>query len=226
MASHHKGATGRDFAAEYAERKVRAAARGLSTAQARGHAPKGLSIQALRQAGLITSISGEPDATLRKYYRVVDRLQQGESLRRATRAEHTTPRTVKAYNAERRLFQPLYHYRGGKPTTIRGYQVEQPGSTPILTATKQLIEAPAVDAKTASLLGRYWNAVDTALQGDERELKTFAHVVITTRDGQHYRLLTNTNAIRKWFDEKSDEEEADFWRTFYTGRTVLYAPAA
>jgi hypothetical protein len=226
MASHRKGATGRDFAAEYAERRARATARGLSIAQARGHAPKGQSIQELRRGGRITSIAGEPDPTLLRFYRVVARLQRGESLGRASRAEHTTPRTIKAYNAERRLFQPLYHYRLGKPTTVRGYQVEQPGSTPIFTAAGELIPSPAVDAKTATTLGEYWNAVDAALHGDDRALRGFAHVVITTRDGRHYRLLTNVNAIRRWFDEMSDEEEADFWRTFYTGRTVLYAPAA
>jgi hypothetical protein len=223
MVSHKKGAQGRDFAAEYAARKARAVARGLTTPQARGHASLGKSIAALRRAGFITTISGEPDATLQKYYRVVDRLAHGERLRTAARAEHIAPGTVKRYNAERGLFQPLYHYREGRPTTVRGYQVEQPGSTPILTADGQIITAPAVDTKTASMLGRYWNAVEKALKGDERELQSFRHTVIHTRDGQHYRLLTDTNAIRAYFDSLSDADTADFWRTFYTGRAVLYA---
>jgi len=224
MASHIKGASGRDFAAEYAARKARGLARGLTTPQARGHAPMGKSIAALRQAGFITTIGGGPDATLQKYYRVVERLAQGERLRTAARAEHIAPGTVKRYNAERRLFQPLYHYRAGRPTTVRGYQVEQPGSTPIFTADGQLITAPAVDAKTASTLSRYWNrAVEKALKGDERELQSFRHTVIHTRDGQHYRLLTDPNAIRAYFDSLSDADTADFWRTFYTGRAVLYA---
>jgi len=223
MVSHRKGAQGRDFAAEYAARKARGTARGLTTPQARGHAPTGKSIAALRQAGFITTISGGPDATLQKYYRVVERLAQGERLRTVARAEHIAPRTVKKYNAERGLFQPLYHYRNGRPTTVRGYQVEQPGSTPILTSGGQIITAPAVDTKTASTLGRYWNAVEKALKGDERELQSFRHTVIHTRDGQHYRLLTDTNAIRAYFDSLSDADTADFWRTFYTGRAVLYA---
>jgi hypothetical protein len=133
---------------------------------------------------------------------------------------------VKRYNTERKLYQPLYRYRDGRPTTVRGYQIEQPGSTPILTADGGIITSPAVDAKTASLLGKYWNAVDNALQGDDRELRQFRHTVVQTRDGQHYRLLTNTNAIRRFFDSMSDADTADFWRTFYTGRTVVYAPAA
>ena len=223
MASHVTGAIGRDFAAEYAARKARGLARGLTTRQARGHAPTGKSIAVLRRAGFVTTTGGGPDATLQKYYRVVERLAHGERLRTAARAEHIAPGTVKRYNAERGLFQPLYHYREGRPTTVRGYQVEQPGSTPILTADGQIITAPAVDTKTASTLGRYWNAVEKALKGDERALEPFRHTVIHTRDGQHYRLLTDTNAIRAYFDSLSDADTADFWRTFYTGRTVLYA---
>jgi hypothetical protein len=223
MPSHHKGTTGRDFAAEYALRRARAAARGLSIAQARGHAPAGRGILSLRRAGLITTIGGGPEPTRLKYYRVADRLARGESLTRAARAEGTTPRTVKRYNVTGRLFQPLYRYRDGQPATIRGYQVEQPGSTPILTSTGQMIEAPAVDAQTASLLGRYWNAVDKAEHGDDRDLQVFRHVVITTRDGRSYRLLTDVNAIRAFFDGMSDADTADFWRNFYTGRAVLYA---
>jgi hypothetical protein len=226
MASHTKGATGRDFAAEYAARKARATARGLTTAQARGHAPQGTSIVHLRRAGFITTTGGGPDPTLQKYYRVVERLAHGESLTRAARAERTTPRTVKQYNAERSLFHPLYRYRGGTPTTVRGYEVEQPGSTPILTAEGVLITTPAVDAKTASMLGQYWNAVDKALKGDDTDLRRFRHTVVPTRDGQHYRLLTDANAIRQIFDQMSEADEVDFWRNFYTGRSVLHAPAA
>jgi hypothetical protein len=226
MASHTKGATGRDFAAEYAARKARATARGLTTAQARGHAPKGASITALRRAGFITTRGGGPEPTLQKYYRVVDRLARSENLTRAARAEGTTPATVKRYNAERTLFHPLYRYRDGRPTTVRGYQVEQPGSTPILTSDGMIITEPAVDAVTASTLGRYWNAVDKALKGDDRDLHQFRHLVIHTRDGQHYRLLTDPNAIRQFVDQMSETDEADFWRHFYVGRAVLYAPAA
>jgi hypothetical protein len=226
MASHVKGATGRDFATEYAERKARATARGLTTAQARGHAPKGASITALRRAGFITTTGPGPAPTLQKYYRVVERLARGESLTKAARAEGTTPATVKRYNAERTLFHPIYRYRDGRPSTVRGYQIEQPGSTPILTSDGMIIPAPVVDAMTASTLGRYWNAVDMALKGDDRDLRRFRHLVIHTRDGQHHRLLTDANALRQFFDQMSEADEADFWRHFYVGRSVLYAPAA
>jgi len=226
MAGHKKGARGRDYPAEYAARKARAAARDLSTAQARGHAPQGQGIAVLRRAGLISTTGGAPDPTVWKYYRVADRLARGGSLTAAAHAERIAPKTVKAYNVERRLFQPLYRYRNGKPTTVRGYQVEQPGSTPILAADGTLIPAPPVDAKTAGTLGKYWNAVDKALKGDDAELKRFRHAVISTRDGKQYRLLTDVNAIRRLFDAMSDQDESDFWRNFYTGRTVVYAPAA
>jgi hypothetical protein len=133
---------------------------------------------------------------------------------------------VKRYNAERTLFHPLYRYRDGRPTTVRGYQVEQPGSTPILTSEGIIITAPAVDAMAASTLGHYWNAADQALKGDDRDLRQFRHLVIHTREGLHYRLLTDANALRQFFDQMSEADEVDFWRHFYVGRAVLYAPAA
>ncbi|MGO8948002.1 MAG: hypothetical protein ACLQUY_10135 [Ktedonobacterales bacterium] len=227
MPSHRKGATGRDYAAEYASRIARSAERGLSRSQARGHAAAGESISELREAGVVTT-TGNPyrDRVLLRYYHAVRELGQGKSLRQAARTAGISPSTVRRYNEGRQLYQPVYRYKNGQPTTVKGYQVEQPGSTPILTREGILIVAPPVDAKNASLLGRYWNAVDTALHGDARTLHSFAHTTIYDVNGNTYQLMTDVNAIYRFFDGMSDEDQADFWRNFYAGRTVIYAPAA
>lgn len=228
MASHKKGATGRDFAAEYAARKERAAARGLSTAQARGHAPKGESVSELRREGLITTTGGgKADTVLSRFYRAVAGMARGESLSRASKTAGIAPSTVKRLNTERDIFQPIPRYTSaGKPSGVRGYQVSYAGSTPILTREGELITGPQVDVKNASILGRYWNAVDAALQGDDRALGKFAHTTIYDVNGNPYSLMTDVNAIRVLFDRMSDADESDFWRNFYAGRTVVYAPAA
>ncbi len=178
----------------------------------------------MRRAGQVTSTGGGmPDTTLAKYYRVVQRLAHGESLSSAAKAERTSPETVKRYNQERELFHPVPRFtRAGTPSGVRSYRVEQRTFT-LLARDGTLHPRVPVDAKNASLLGRYWNAVDAAQKGDERALRSFEHVVIHDTHGHTYRLLTDVNAIRAYFDSLSDEDTADFWRTFYTGRTVLYA---
>src|SRR5260221_4192730 len=155
---HGKGVRGRDYAAEYVARTQRAAARGLSVPQARGNATPGRSINALRRAGQVTSTGGGmPDTTLAKYYRVVQRLAHGESLSSAAKAERTSPETVKRYNQERELFHPVPRFtRAGTPSGVRSYRVEQRTFT-LLARDGTLHPRVPVDAKNASLLGRYWN---------------------------------------------------------------------
>jgi hypothetical protein len=217
----------RDYKAEYARRKALAAARGLSVSQARGHprAQAGeVGVRALKRGGTVAT---SKETTLGKFYRAVAELARGRPLRQAAMGAGISPSTVRRLNRERRLFQPVYRYnRAGKPTSVKGHEVAYSGSTPILTSDSILIAAPPVDAKTASVLGSYWNAVGAALKGDDRALKAFAHTTIYDATGNDYRLMADPNAIRRWFDRLSDQDEADFWRTLYTGRTVVYAPAA
>jgi hypothetical protein len=213
MASHRKGATGRDYAAEYAARKARGLARGLNLPQLRGHAPNTeQSVSSLRASGLIGGDS-RAEALLRKKYAAVARMSQGESLAQAAKAEGIAPSTLQRFLKDRGIAQPIYHRRGGKPTSVMGYRIEASGSTPILTDTGQVIDAPAVDSRTASLLGRYWNDVDKTLKGDGAALKKYEHTVIHTLDGQTYHLMTDPYAIRAWLAALPDER--DFWRNLY-----------
>lgn len=225
---HTKGARGRDYAAEYAHRKSLGAARGLSLAQIRGHAPPGERISDLRRQGLLAPPGDTSnDSALTRFYQAVQGLAQGKSLRQAAHDAHISPATVTRLNAERQLFSPIPRFtQVGRWSGVAGYWVRTAGTTPILTHEGALITSPQVDAKTASLLGTYWNAVDAALKGDDRDLRRFAGATIFTIDGESYRLLTNANAIRRWFDQLSDADERDFWRSFYTRGEVLSGSAA
>jgi hypothetical protein len=175
---------------------------------------------------ITTTGTTKADSVLGRVYRAVAELAKGSSLSRAAKVAGISPSTVKRYNAERKLFQPLYRYKNGKPSTVQGYRIEQSGSTPILTDTGTVISSPSVDAKTASLLGMHWNAIDAALKGDDRALKRFAHTTVHELNGNTYHLMTDVNDLHVFFDSMSDADRSDFWRTFYTGRTVIYAPAA
>ena len=224
MASHRKGATGRDYAAEYAARKARGLARGLNLPQLRGHAPKAeQSVSALRASGLI---GGDRKAAtlLSKKYAAVARMSRAESLSQAATAEGIAPSTLRRFIRQSGAAQPIYYRRGGKPTSVMGYRIEASGSTPILTDAGQVITAPAVDSSTASLLGRYWNDVDKALiSGDGASLKKYEHTVIHTLDGQTFHLMTDLYAIRAWIATLPNER--DFWRNLYQGGSVLYDAA-
>jgi hypothetical protein len=223
MASHRKGATGRDHAAEYAARKARGLARGLNLPQLRGHAPKtDQSISALRASGLIGGDSNA-EALLNRKYVAVARMIQGQSVPQAAKAEGIAPSTLRRFINERGIAQPIYYRRNGRPTSVKGYRIETSGSTPILTDTGQVIDAPAVDSRTASLLGRYWNDVDSVLRGDNAALTKYEHTVIHALDGQTYHLMTDPYAIRAWLAALPDER--DFWRHLYHGGSVLYDAA-
>jgi hypothetical protein len=223
MASHRKGATGRDYAAEYAARKARGLARGLNLPQLRGHAPKSeQSVSALRAFGLIGGDSNA-EALMRRKYAAIARMGHGESLSQAAKAEGIAPSTLRRFIKQSGAAQPIYYRRGGKPTSVKGYRIEASGSTPILTDTGQVIDAPAVDSRTASLLGRYWNDVDKTLKGDGVALKKYEHTVIHTLDGQSYHLMTDPYSVRAWLAALPDER--DFWRHLYHGGSVLYDAA-
>jgi hypothetical protein len=224
MASHRKGATSRDYAAEYAARKSLGLARGLNLPQLRGHAPRTeQSVSALRASGLIGG-DRKAEALQRRKYAAIARMSRGESLPQAAKAEGIAPSTLRRFIKQSGAVQPVYHRRGGKPTSVMGYRIEASGSTPILTDAGQVIAAPAVDSRTASLLGRYWNDVDKArISGDGASLQKYEHTVIHTLDGQTYHLMTDLDAIRAWIAALPDEHA--FWRNLYQGGSILHDAA-
>jgi hypothetical protein len=211
----------RNYQAEYLRRKTLGAERGLTLRQARGHPRLGEpGIRSLRQGG---QLPGDRDPALARYYRVVARLAKGEPLRTAIPAEHISPALVHRINEERVLFG--YTYRTGKrgqPNVFNGLWVRHHARMPILTTDGVLHQHVALDKKSASEIGAYWNAVDAARQGKPEALEAFRGRVIYDDSGRAYRLLTDVNAIHYVFDRMSDEDYADFSRTFYSGREVRY----
>jgi hypothetical protein len=211
----------RNYQQEYRRRKALGAERGLTLRQARGHPRLGEpGIRTLRQGG---PLPGDRDPALIRYYRVVARLAKGESLRTAIPAEHISPALVHRMNEERVLFG--YTYRTGnrgQPNVFNGLWVRHHARMPILTTDGVLHQQVALDKKSASEVGTYWNAVDAARQGKPEGLAAFHGRVIYDDSGRVYRLLTDINAIHYVFDRMSDEDYADFSRTFYSGREVRY----
>jgi hypothetical protein len=211
----------RNYHAEYLRRKTLGVERGLTLRQARGHPRLGEpTVRMLRQGG---QLPGDRDPALVRYFRVVARLAKGEPLRTAIPAEHISPALVHRINEERVLFG--YSYRTGKrgqPNVFNGLWVRYHARMPILTSDGVLHPEVPLDKVSASQVGTYWNAVTEARQGKLDRLLAFRNVVVYDVDGRAYRLLTDVNAIHRFFDAMSDAEYADFSRTFYSGREVRY----
>jgi hypothetical protein len=216
----------RNYRREYSRRKALAAERGLSLSQARGHPRRGeTGIVALKRLGAL--LSGR-DLTTEKYYAVVADLQEGWSLRQAAAVEDISPRTVWRLNQERGLIKRQHRLTKRGHVVVDGYEVVVSARMPILTSDDVPHPAVPLDAKNASLVGHYWNAVDLAMQGGAqalRDLQAFAHLPIYDIDGHRYRLQTDLNALFRFFDSMTDQERADFNRTFYTGREMVYGAA-
>jgi hypothetical protein len=212
----------RDYQREYRRRKALGVERGLSLRQARGHPRLGEpSIHSLRQSG---QLPNDRNPALARFFRVVARLAKGEPLRTAIPAEHISSALVHRINEERVLFGYTYRTgQRGQPNVFNGLWVRHHARMPILTADGDLHQHIALDKKSASEIGSYWNAVDEARRGKLEALEAFRGRVIYDDSGRAYRLLTDVNAVHYVFDRMSDEDYADFSRTFYSGREVRYA---
>ncbi len=217
----------RNYKAEYRRRKELAAERGLSTAQARGHARTGKSEQgvaALKRAGTVESAKV---STLDKFYRVVDKMRQGVPLSKAARQEGISTDTVNRLNKDRRLYGKTYRdaKTPGKRAVFNGYEVGAHARMHIFTRAGEYLPHVPLDARNSSIMGRYWNAVDKALAGDDGDLRRFARVTVYDVNGNTYQLLTDANAVRRMFDGMTSTDARDFDRVFYSGREVLHYAA-
>jgi hypothetical protein len=217
----------RDFQAEYTRRKALAAERGLSLSQARGHPRRGeTGIAALKRLG--TLLPGR-DRTLEQYYAVVaDLREEGWSLRQAAAVEDISPRTVWRLNAEHGLISKQDRITKHGKLVFDRYTFPDPFRMHLLTSDGVPHPQVPLDKRYISLVARYWNAVDKAMQGDAqalRDLQAYAHRPIYDVEGHRYQLQTDLNALFRFFDSMTDQERADFNRTFYTGREVVYGAA-
>jgi hypothetical protein len=169
----------RDFKAEYARRKNQGLAKGLTLSQVRGH-PK---------AGEKTISSRAPPVAwpdrLKQFF--LSDLRQNRNLREAAKRAGVSPERAKrealAQNAivkTRRRWvvnptlprQTLIYSRGRARTIIVG------------------------DFETASLIGKYMNAVKSFRDTQDRNiLVPFEGVEVTDIKGRSYRLTTDPNSL-------------------------------
>lgn len=219
MASHRKGATGRDYAAEYAARKQRGLTRGLSLPQLRGHSGQRRgaegTVLGMRASGLITGV-GREQTMLAKKYAAVARMRSGDSLRHAAKAEGIGPSTLRRFIKEQGIADPTYsRSRGGRPARIRSYSLSERYRAPILADDGTFLALAPVDHKTASLLGSYWQDVMFALEGHGNTLGAYASATVYTLDGRGpYRLMTDLDTIRAWLAYEYPDGPDDLWRNF------------
>lgn len=166
------------------------------------------------------------ERTLEKVYRVFNRMQQGESLTHAAHAEETTPKTVKRHNKALGLFGKTYkkEYQPGKQPGFAGWFTggDRP-HFPIIATDGEYSASVPFDEKHASIMGEYWNAVNTALEGNESELRRFAGLTVYDLNGNKHRLSPDINLIRTVLLMLSDAEKDAFDQRFYERKVVQRA---
>jgi hypothetical protein len=202
---------GRYKAIEYSRRaELRA---GLTRPQLRGHAPRGTpSVTQLQRAGFVEKT--QPD-TLRRYYRAIQNVMRGQSLSEAARNAHIHPETVRRLDRERGMLAKEYSTEG----KFRGWIVQQAATYPILTEDGDYFEHVPLDQKNASLVGRYWNDVKAALnEGQWDRLARWHGVEVRDIEGNVYRLTTDGDELRMFFEQMTDAEHEGFNRAFASER--------
>lgn len=169
----------RDFAAEYRRRIARAAQKGQSRSQARGHPKPGES-----------SVSSR----LRQYPIEDSRLQlglkllrQGRPLTKVAKEIHVSPERLRNYGGQKRAIE-----KRGRRWVVRG---DLPRRVLIYSAGREL-PITVGDFDSASLVGRYMAHVRWFLESNNRaHLKPFAGRSVKDIDGESHPFETNPNAL-------------------------------
>lgn len=211
----------RDYQAEYRRRQELGKKRGLSKAQARGHAriKKGeSSIKQLRKAGNV-SVRERIEEQLKKYYAVVQRAIKGESLTSATKNEHLSRETFDRLNSAYGNYLGTEYKpnpKGGKAIRT-GYFVPDIPEIAILVDTKNGPELQYIQAVNVerSHIGTYWNLVDEATHGNTAPLEYFMFNPIHDIHGNTYTLITDVNTIYAWKRSLSKETQASLSESIY-----------
>jgi hypothetical protein len=131
----------------------------------------------------------EPNQDLwRNSSQVVTELRAGASLRQASRKFDLDPRTVL------RLVRPaLRKQPNGRWAAKKSDRLLRVLPMPTL---KGLIDIGVSDSRQASLVGKYWNAVDLYLgTGDSAALRFFQGKFIVGPDGREIYFMTDANEL-------------------------------
>jgi transposase-like protein len=126
--------------------------------------------------------------------RVARRVAAGETLSSAVRNERTTAASVRKYSQDRNIFDK----RDGR--YVIGDAIVH---MPVMTTDGRLQQGIALDDKTASLMGRYWNEVQQAMRGKPSDLASF-NITITDVFGNRYQLMTDADALQKHYLTQGD----------------------
>lgn len=194
----------RNYKAEYQRRLQLAKERGLSTAQARGHARKNeAKVSELKSSGVIDNTRR---STMERFYQVIKGVASGKSLSKSTKDAHISPATIKKLNAVRHI---LHRDSDGK-----SWSTQSTSHFPILTKDGKLIKDAPLDTKNASTVGSYWNAAHKASMGDTKNLATFSNLTVFDMNGNNYRLLTSVDDLISILDQMSDADREEYERSF------------
>jgi hypothetical protein len=194
----------RDFKAEYRRRRQLAQERGLSIAQARGHARKDeAKISDLKRSGVIGS---SRQNTLERFYQAIKEVSSGKSLSKAAREARISPITIKKLDAERKILR--------RTPDGKGWETFSTSDFPILTKDGKLFFGTPLDFKNASLVGKYWIAANKARLGDALALDAFVHATVVDMSGNQYHLMTWIDDLISIFEQMSDADREGFERSF------------
>lgn len=193
----------RNYQAEYQRRQQLGKERGLSIAQARGHARESeAKIADLKRSGIIDRTR---KSTLERYYQAINGIASGKSLSRASKDARISLDTIKKLDTERNTINRLNNNK---------WEIKSSASFPILTKDGRLFKEVSLDRKNARIVGQYWNAAHNAYLGDTSAIKTFANIVVFDLFGNQYSLLTSVNDLIAIMEQMNDADREAYERMF------------
>jgi hypothetical protein len=193
----------RDYKAEYQRRRELGNERGLSIAQARGHARKDeAKISELKRSGIIDH-TRKP--TLERYYQAINGMASGKSFTQAAKNAHISIATIKKLDAERHTL-----YRLNK----RQWEIKSSATFPILNKEGKLFKEIPLDRKNSRIIGQYWNAAHSAYLGDTSALSAFTNTVVFDLYGNQYHLLTQVDDLISIMEQIGDADREANERMF------------
>ncbi|WP_394808648.1 hypothetical protein [Nitrosomonas sp.] len=193
----------RNYQAEYQRRRQLGKERGLSIAQARGHARKSeAKISELKRSGIIDRTR---KSTLGRYYQAINGIASGKSLSKASKEVRISIDTIRKLDTERNTLHRLNNHE---------WEIKSSASFPILTKEGQLFNDVLLDRKNARIVGQYWNAAHNAYLGDTSAITTFANIVVFDLFGNQYSLLTTVDDLISIMEQMNDADREAYERMF------------